>query len=73
MDKLAYLAMDLHARNFRLGKMDEQGSFKGTVDLPTSEKNIISALNSVNAKRKYLTIEQGPLNFLGSTDCQLIC
>lgn len=61
MQKIAYLAMDLHAKNFTLGKMDEHGSFKGTIDRPTSEKNIIIALKSVKAKRKYLTIEQGPL------------
>jgi len=63
MDKIAYLAMDLHARNFTLGQMDEHGFFRGTVDLPTSEKNIMVALSSVKAKRKVLTIEQGPLTY----------
>ncbi len=63
MKKIAYLAMDLHTKNFTLGKMDEHGSFKGAVDLPTSENNIMTALNSVKAKRKYLTIEQGPLTY----------
>jgi transposase len=63
MKKVAYLAMDLHTKNFTLGKMDEHGSFKGAVDLPTSENNIMNALNSVKAKRKYLTIEQGPLTY----------
>jgi transposase len=63
MRKVAYLAMDLHTKNFTLGKMDEHGSFKGAVDLPTSENNIMNALNSVKAKRKYLTIEQGRLTY----------
>lgn len=63
MDKIAYLAMDLHARNLTLGQMNERGSFIRNIDLPTSEKNIISAVNSVKAKRKYLTIEQGPLTY----------
>jgi len=63
MEKVAYLAMDLHAKNFTLGKMDEHGSFKGTFELSTSENNIMTALNSVKAKRKYLTIEQGPLTY----------
>jgi len=63
MKKVAYLAMDLHAKNFTLGQMDEHGSFKGAVDLPTSENNIIIALKSVKAKTKYLTIEQGPLTY----------
>ena len=39
MQKVAPLAMDLHAKNFTLAKMDEQGSFKGTIDLPISENN----------------------------------
>jgi transposase len=63
MEKIAYLAMDLHARNFTLGQMNEHGSFKGSIDLPTSEQNIMIALNSVKAKIKYLTIEQGPLTY----------
>lgn len=63
MKKIAYLAMDLHAKNFTLGQMDDHGHFKGSVDLPTSEKNIIIVLKSVKAKRKYLTIEQGPLTY----------
>jgi hypothetical protein len=41
--------------------MDDQGHFKGSVELPTSENNIIIALKSVKTKRKDLTIEQGPL------------
>ncbi len=63
MDKIAYLAMDLHARNFTLGQMNPAGVFKGAIELHTSEKNIIIALNSVKANRKYLTIEQGPLTY----------
>jgi len=38
MDKIAYLAMDLHARSFTLGQMIAEGSFKGALELPTSEK-----------------------------------
>ena len=63
MQKIAYLAMDLHAKNFTLGKMDEHGSFKGCVELPTSEANIIIALKAVKANSKRLTIEQGPLTY----------
>ncbi len=63
MDNIAYLAMDLHARNLTLGQMNGNGFFKGAIDLPTSEKNIMIALNSVKAKSKYLTIEQGPLTY----------
>ncbi|MCP4568211.1 MAG: IS110 family transposase [FCB group bacterium] len=61
--KIAYLAMDLHVKTFTLGKMDEHGSFKGSIELPTSENHIIDAIQSVKSKRKYLTIEQGPLTY----------
>ena len=63
MKKVSYLAMDLHAKNFTLGQMDDQGHFKGSVEFPTSENNIIIALKSVKTKRKDLTIEQGPLTY----------
>jgi len=63
MKKIAYLAMDLHAKNCTLGKMDADGSFKGNIEFSTSEKNIIMALKSVKVKEKYLAIEQGPLTY----------
>lgn len=63
MEEISYLAMDLHARSFTLGQIDEKGVFKGDIDLPTSENNIITALKSLKTKRKYLTIEQGPLTY----------
>ena len=63
MRKIAYLAMDLHARNFTLGEMDGKGRFIGNREFRTSEKNIIQALKTVNAKHKLLTIEEGPLTY----------
>lgn len=63
MKEVAYLAMDLHAKSCTLGHMDEDGSFRGTRELPTSESNIIHMLESVKAKHKYLTIEEGPLTY----------
>ena len=63
MIKIAYLGMDLHARNFTLGQMDDEGRFRGNLDFPTSEKNIIHALESIKAKQKILTIEEGPLTY----------
>ena len=50
MRKITYLAMDLHARNFTLGEMDGKGRFIGNREFRTSEKNIIQALKTVNAK-----------------------
>ena len=61
MKKIAYLAMDVHARSCTLGHMDDNGTFKGTVNFATSEKNIIKALKSVKAQNKLLTIEEGTL------------
>ncbi len=63
MRKIAYLAMDLHARNCTLGEMDDSGQFRGTIEFPTTENNIIHALKSVKARQKYLTIEEGPLTY----------
>lgn len=61
MQKIAYLAMDVHARSCTLGHMDDSGTFRGTLNFATSEKNIIAALKSVKAKSKLLTIEEGTL------------
>lgn len=61
MKKLAYLAMDVHARSCTLGHMDEDGTFRGNIRFSTSAKNIINALKSVKAKNKYLTMEEGTL------------
>jgi len=41
--------------------MDDSGTFRGTLNFATSEKNIIAALKSVKAKSKLLTIEEGTL------------
>ena len=61
MQKIAYLAMDVHARSCTLGHMDDSGTFRGTLNFATSEKNIIDALKSIKAKSKLLTIEEGTL------------
>jgi hypothetical protein len=46
MNKIAYLAMDVHARSCTLGHMDDDGTFNGTLNFVTSEQNIIDALKS---------------------------
>lgn len=63
MRNIAYLAMDLHARSCTLGEMDEEGRFRGNQEFSTTENNIIHALKTVKAKKKYLTIEEGPLTY----------
>jgi transposase len=61
MKKIAYLAMDVHARSCTLGQMDEDGTFRGNRRFATSEKNIIDAVRSIKAKHKFLTMEEGTL------------
>ena len=63
MRNIAYLAMDVHARHCTLGEMSADGTFRGNCEFDTSEKNIIDALKTVKAHKKYLTIEEGPLTF----------
>ena len=68
MRKIAYLAMDVHARNIVLGDMDANGKFLGNRAFTTCESNIIDVLKAVKAKTKYLVIEAGPLaNWVAQT------
>jgi len=63
MKKLAFLGMDVHARNCVLGHMDSNGNFLGNLRFSTSEQNIIKALKTIKAKEKYLAIEEGNLTY----------
>ena len=68
MRKIAYLSMDVHARNCVLGDMDANGKFLGNRPFTTCENNIIDALKAIKAKRKYLVMEAGPLaNWVAQT------
>ena len=68
MRKIAYLSMDVHARNCVLGDMDGNGKFRGNRSFITSENNITDALKAIKAKRKYLVMEAGPLaNWVAQT------
>ena len=63
MKKIAYLALDVHANNSVLGHMDSKGKFIGNRQFPTSEQNIINALQAIEAKEKFLTIEEATLTY----------
>ena len=63
MKKIAYLALDVHANNSVLGHMDSKGNFIGNRQFPTCEQSIIKALQSIEAKEKLLTIEEGTLTY----------
>jgi len=62
MRKIAYLSMDVHARNCVLGDMDGNGKFRGNRSFTTCEVNIIKALKAIKAKKKYLVMEAGPMS-----------
>jgi len=53
--------MDVHNIHCVLGEMDVKGNFRGTQTFPTSENSLISALKSIKAKEKYLTLEESNL------------
>lgn len=63
MRKIAYLSMDAHANHCVLGDMDADGTFRGNHTFSTSEKNIITALQNIKAKEKYLTLEESNLAY----------
>ena len=68
MRKIAYLSMDVHARNIVMGDMNGNGKFLGNRPFTTCENNIIDALTAVKAKTKYLVMEAGPLaNWVAQT------
>jgi transposase len=63
MKKIAYLAIDVHARHCVLGRMDFDGTFVGNKTFTTSEQNIVEALKAVKAKEKYLALEESNLAY----------
>lgn len=63
MRKIAYLGLDVHARNCVLGDMDSQGNHRGPRTFRTSERNLVDALKAVKAKEKYLALEESNLAF----------
>lgn len=63
MRKVAYLAIDVHARHCVLGEMDGNGLFRGNRTFNTAEDQIIDALCAIKAKKKFLILEAGPLSY----------
>jgi transposase len=63
MTKVAYLAIDVHARHCVLGHMDFNGHFLGNKTFTTCEQNIIGALKAIRAKEKYLALEESNLAY----------
>jgi len=61
MEKVAYLGLDAHVSHSVLGGMGEDGEFWGNETFVTTEANLISAIQSVRAEKKYLALEEGTL------------
>ncbi len=58
-----YLAIDAHARNSVLGCMDARGKFERSWRFKTCESEFVTHVESIEAGRKILTLEEGPLAF----------
>ena len=61
--KKVYLGLDVHARHCTLGCMDGRGNFHGTVTFRTNEKELIHHVDDLQAGKKYLALEEGPLAY----------
>ena len=61
MKKVAYMGFDVHAGNSMLGVMDEEGHYQGHQACKTTEAELIRLVQSVEAKEKYLVIEESTL------------
>ena len=58
-----YLSIDAHARHCVLGVMSCTGTFLYSSRFDTCEKELIKNIKSVDAGRKILVVEEGPLAF----------
>lgn len=59
MEPIIYASIDLHHKTSTLGMMGGDGRFLGKKHFPTNEKNLLTHVRSIPAKRRFLTIEQG--------------
>ena len=77
--RVVYLGLDAHARHCVLGQMNSQGKYLGEAQFATSESELIRHVVRVEAKKKLLAVEEGPLaRWIGQTlreyvDEVLIC
>lgn len=56
-----YLALDVHARHCVLGQMNDQGVMLNVVQFPTTEAELMRHVRAIQASRKLLTLEEGPM------------
>lgn len=53
-----YAAIDLHSKSSTLGCMSPDGTYHGDHTFATTEGNLISHVKGINARKRYLVIEQ---------------
>jgi transposase len=61
MKNTMYLSLDLHARHCVLGQMDSRGHYLGEERFSTSAAQLIEHVAQVEAHRKLLSFEEGPM------------
>ena len=61
--KKVYLSIDAHARHCTLGAMDARGKFQRTWTFRTCESELIRHVKGIDAGKKIIAIEEGPLAF----------
>ncbi len=61
--KKAYLSIDAHARHCTLGCMNARGKFERSWTFATSEAKLIKHVEAIEAGKKILAIEEGPLAY----------
>ncbi len=63
MEELVYLALDAHARHCVIGGMDMKGKYLIERRFPTTESELVRNVVQVEAQKKLLAVEEGPLAF----------
>lgn len=58
MKKVAYIAIDVHARQCVLGWMDSDGRYHNEWRVKTSESSLVRTVAAVEAKQKIVTLEE---------------
>ena len=61
MKNMIYLSLDVHARHCVLGQMDSRGRYLGDERFATGASQIIQHVVKVEARRKLLSLEEGPM------------
>jgi transposase len=78
-DSTAYIGLDVHSRTCTMAWMNEEGTYRSTTTFETSGQNLREQVDRVKARKKNLTLEEGPLAFWtarvleGEVDRTVVC